>query len=720
MKIKAPFQRGVSMVGAVEVIFEDFCSEVPDDIGRKLLSRPGYTLASDSPPLWVPRSTYAPPPEKAKHVLITFGAGELGDRYLFLAVLRAFKKANPTIKLDVSLTPSERAHDGYVNIFRNNAFLNEVFVGDPPAKTYHKVLRVGAETVHDAEYKPGGLPKSRMELWGEQLGVSTETLESVINEDSLIDYTPQDIDSVSERLKEFKGKILVGIAPFSSNKFKEWPIWRWQQLIDTLVEKYNCICFILHAASIGSTPQLHSLNEARFNNSFLIDNLNYKELSLFIKHMSILVGVEAAHTNIAGLVGTPVVTFAGPQSGASYIKHFRRSVVLERKEWPCTPCWYPFSKFKIDPNSPFGKECRHLGFAKCIYDIGVSEVVNAFEQLLEVKKEDTFFLNFKNHGPFCVCSFCVIKYNLTKGMKQYDYVIEDTNEDLLPKGINLGYCCTISRRGKRFLMQLYEASKIPKKWVNYFRENYDYMICVSDYLYDVFLSSGIEKEKLIMWSLGVNTGIFNDCGATGIIESKKFRFLNVGAITPMGVLDRKGRDILIQCYRDTFKGRDDVVLTIKADKPLPRELQGKPKVEVIHHVYSETDMANLFRTTASNGVYIATDRAEGFRMPALEALACGCAIGIPEFSGNANMLKPYAALFPCKKVSAGNFFFREYYGNGESPMWGSPDRKKICAWMLSVVDKKPRTAHKTVLEIHKKYSWGNLVPQLLDKIKRLS
>ncbi|MGH3260701.1 MAG: glycosyltransferase family 4 protein, partial [Trebonia sp.] len=106
------------------------------------------------------------------------------------------------------------------------------------------------------------------------------------------------------------------------------------------------------------------------------------------------------------------------------------------------------------------------------------------------------------------------------------------------------------------------------------------------------------------------------------------RFLFVG-----GVVGRKGADILFDCWREAFAGRDDVILVVKdfgadgiyraGDRgPLRKHAASGalPPIVLLDEVLSTPDLAALYRTC---DVLVHPYRGEGFAMPVLEAMACG-------------------------------------------------------------------------------------------------
>src|SRR5205085_9041995 len=100
-----------------------------------------------------------------------------------------------------------------------------------------------------------------------------------------------------------------------------------------------------------------------------------------------------------------------------------------------------------------------------------------------------------------------------------------------------------------------------------------------------------------------------------------------------GAIGRKGIDLLLAAYRETFAGREDVTLVVKdfglngvyrgAGRDELRRLHEERSAPRVLHLTEELDddaMAALYR---SCDVLVHPYRGEGFAMPVLEAMASG-------------------------------------------------------------------------------------------------
>ncbi len=185
-------------------------------------------------------------------------------------------------------------------------------------------------------------------------------------------------------------------------------------------------------------------------------------------------------------------------------------------------------------------------------------------------------------------------------------------------------------QGHWVVIQPWEFGSLPKEWVKIFSEKVDEMWVPSNYVRKVYIDSGIPEERVFVVPNGIDSKKFNpNVKAYNLKTKKKFKFLFVG-----GTIFRKGIDILLDVYTQTFNKDDDVCLVIKDMggksfykgrnmKEHIQELQKKdntPEIEYIDTLLSENDLIGLY--TASN-VLVHPYRGEGFGLPVLEAMACG-------------------------------------------------------------------------------------------------
>jgi len=183
--------------------------------------------------------------------------------------------------------------------------------------------------------------------------------------------------------------------------------------------------------------------------------------------------------------------------------------------------------------------------------------------------------------------------------------------------------------GAWILMQPWEYGALPENWANSM-EAIDEIWAYSSHVRRVYIDSGIDADKVHVVPLGVDVHRFHpDVTPLKLKTNKSFKFLFVG-----GTIHRKGPDLLLKAYLDSFTALDDVCLVIKdfggksvyAGQTLETQIkqaQSDPNTPEILYLTEELSSKEIA------GLYTACDalvhpyRGEGFGLPVLEAMACG-------------------------------------------------------------------------------------------------
>ena len=184
----------------------------------------------------------------------------------------------------------------------------------------------------------------------------------------------------------------------------------------------------------------------------------------------------------------------------------------------------------------------------------------------------------------------------------------------------------------------WEFHEVPQRWVKRINKFVNHVWSPSLWAKSVLVSSGVNPDIVKVIPNGVDPEIYRPDGPRrNLATSKTFNFLFVG-----GMIFRKGFDLLLQTFCETFSGDDDVALVVKVGDlngayrfssmmemlQAAMRIPGGPAIELVTEDLSEPEMAELYR---SCDALVLPYRGEGFGMPILEAMACGLPVVVPDY-----------------------------------------------------------------------------------------
>ena len=183
----------------------------------------------------------------------------------------------------------------------------------------------------------------------------------------------------------------------------------------------------------------------------------------------------------------------------------------------------------------------------------------------------------------------------------------------------------LSNKTKVIFIQPWEFTKVPFEWQYKFETFADALITPSKWTANIYLSGGLNPDKLYVIPNGVDPSLFNTENRDR--KGKPFTFTFVG-----NAQYRKGVDILLNAWIKAFDRSENVQLIIK-DNPeiygstnlLDEVLKAQYKTHCAKIKYDDSiltseEMANLYKNT---DVLVHPYRGEGFGMHIQEAMACG-------------------------------------------------------------------------------------------------
>jgi len=186
--------------------------------------------------------------------------------------------------------------------------------------------------------------------------------------------------------------------------------------------------------------------------------------------------------------------------------------------------------------------------------------------------------------------------------------------------------------GAWVLVQPWEFGALPAEWLKQLAR-VDEVWAPSEYVRRVYVESGVAPQKVKVVPNGIDPERFHpNVAPLKLGTTKSFKFLFVG-----GTIHRKGPDLLLQAFLDSFTAADDVCLVIKdfggqsvyAGQTFEAQIkaaQSRPNAPEIFYLNEELSPEAL------PGLYTACDclvhpyRGEGFGLPVLEAMACGLSV----------------------------------------------------------------------------------------------
>lgn len=170
-----------------------------------------------------------------------------------------------------------------------------------------------------------------------------------------------------------------------------------------------------------------------------------------------------------------------------------------------------------------------------------------------------------------------------------------------------------------------EFFAVPKSWIKHLENDARELWIPSQANKDAFIANGLSDKKIHVIPHGVFTEKYQrKLRPLTLPTKKKFKFLSIG-----GMVGRKGFDILLDSYLNSFSNKDDVTLiihaiygdgTAEAAQKKLKTNSTNPEIVTLGYYMSEMDLIRLFRSV---DVYVSPYRGEGFGLTILEAMAAG-------------------------------------------------------------------------------------------------
>jgi glycosyltransferase involved in cell wall biosynthesis len=199
---------------------------------------------------------------------------------------------------------------------------------------------------------------------------------------------------------------------------------------------------------------------------------------------------------------------------------------------------------------------------------------------------------------------------------------------------------------RRTIVTIFETESLPQSWLALLAK-FDQVVVPTQFNLRTFEAAGVPAKKLVKVPYALDLEKFYPSTRP---SRSRFQFLYVCDFN-----FRKGIDLLVEGYASAFTASDDVELVIKTMNLFTMGGQGiltlveqhlrqrfgaaamahLPRIVLDVGTVNDDELRTLYQNADLN---VSTDRANGWGMPTLEAMACGTPSAAIDYGGGAEIL----------------------------------------------------------------------------------
>lgn len=283
-------------------------------------------------------------------------------------------------------------------------------------------------------------------------------------------------------------------------------------------------------------------------------------------------------------------------------------------------------------------------------------------------------------------------------------------------------------KGKWVVIQPWEFGCVPKAWVPVLRDQVDELWVPSLFVRDGYVKSGVPADKVFVVPNGIAENKFRpDVTPLALPTRKSFKFLFVG-----GTIHRKGPDVLLKAYLDSFRASDDVCLVIKdfggksvyAGQTIESQIkqaQAHADAPDILHLTAELPPDDLPRLYAACDCLVHPYRGEGFGLPVLEAMACGLPVVVTAGGATDGFVSDELGY----RIPARRRFIGRKIGEFELAAEGwllEPDSHALVEqmkWIVAHRDEARQLGRRASDHVRREWTWGRAAAIAEERLAKL-
>lgn len=270
----------------------------------------------------------------------------------------------------------------------------------------------------------------------------------------------------------------------------------------------------------------------------------------------------------------------------------------------------------------------------------------------------------------------------------------------------------------------WEESEYPKNYLEDLNSSLDFLAVMSPYVAKIMRDNGL-RIPIFVVGLGVDHLRRLKPKPFRLRTQKTFKFLHLSSCFP-----RKGIDLLLRAYFESFTAEDDCVLIVKTFpnphhqiETLVEEFRARtksaPEVEVINQDLREEEVLWLYEVSHC---VVLPSRGEGFLLPAGEAMLLKKPVITTGFGGQRMFCSEETAFLLPFRLSWAKTHLSSPYS-----YWAEPDLealKKLMRFFYETRAKAPEIQEKVAraYERIQEFTWEKVAQKILkaiEKVKKL-